>query len=497
MPRITMFLKKYRTFLTVVVSFVAGVMTMAVAQSPQLRNHNLLTSVEASFRNESAKQTEAQEARALESLPLGDEPVHEDKGSPFWEPSQVNSGGLDLNVEIVNIEPEKSPEITDETVDKILSDYQKRISPDVDIPYLLFHQTKFWFRVYTEFDSDKKIIHDSLHPHIIYDVVDVAEIMSQPARASWLNTVKAQKAVSKRVAEIRAKLIKMAKKHEADMDEEELGWLEQFKDIEGNQKKIILTAAQNLRIQTGQKDFFENGLSISGRYIDGMETIFKEKGLPPELTRLPFVESSFVIGATSKVGAAGIWQFMPGIGRRYMTVNDHVDERRNPWKATEAAAKLLKENYQILHKNWGLALTAYNHGPSGVRLAMQKIGTRDIAKIVKSYRSRNFDFASANFFTCFLAAVHAQMYKDVLWTDHIYEPALAFESLKLKKNFKPRQLVEATGLSDEQILMFNPELDRSFKRNYLIPKGYRIFLPADSKSNVQNAVASKLEESQN
>ena len=478
---------KNQVLLVSAMSFAAGVFATTVIQATSfIKTENV--QLNAKLKNE------AIEAKALESLPLADEQVREEKNSPFWQPTLTTEGSLDFNFEIVNIAAEKTPEITEETVDKILSDFEGRISPEFAIPSLIFNQTKFWFRIYTEFNSDKKVIHDALHPHIIYDVIDISEIMALPTRATWLNTIKAQKAVSKRVAEIRMKLQKMARKNKENMDQEELGWLTQFEDIKGNQKKIILTAAQNLRVQTGQKDFFENGLSISGRYIEGMEAIFKEKGLPTELTRLPFVESSFVIGATSKVGAAGIWQFMPGIGRRYMMVNDQIDERRNPWKATEAAAKLLKENHMILHKNWGLALTAYNHGPGGVRRAMQKIGTRDIAKIVKSYRSRNFDFASANFFTCFLAALHAQMYKDILWTDHLYEPALAFDSLKLKKSFKPFQLVTAMGLSDEQILMFNPELDRTFKRNYSIPKGYRIFLPAESKDTVQNAVAAKAED---
>ena len=313
--------------------------------------------------------------------------------------------------------------------------------------------------------------------------------MAQPARAQWLNVEKAQKAVQKRVAQIRLQLQKMARKNKEQMTGEELAWLSQFEGIKGNQKKIILTASQNLRVQTGQKDFFENGLSISGRYLDGMETIFKEKGLPIELTRLPFVESSFVIGATSKVGAAGIWQFMPGIGRKFMAVNDQYDERRNPWKATEAAAKLLKENYIILHKKWGLALTAYNHGPGGVRRAMEVTGTKDIAKIVKTYRSKNFDFASANFFTCFLAAVHAQMYRDILWPDHSYESPLAYDSMKLRKAYKPQQIVQATGLTVEEILKYNPELDRTFKKNQVIPKGYRMFLPADVSSNLQKTLA--------
>jgi membrane-bound lytic murein transglycosylase D len=393
--------------------------------------------------------------------------------------------------EITDIEEEKAPQITEATADQILMDFQKRIDPDFHIPELIFNQTKFWFRVYTEFDSTKKIIHDSLHPHIIYDVIDITNILAQPARAKWLNVVKAEKLVSQRVHNIRTQLTKMARKSKENMTTEELKWLAQFEEIKGNQKKIILTAAQNIRVQTGQKNFFENGLSISSKYLDGMETIFKERGLPVELTRLPLVESSFVIGATSKAGAAGIWQFMPGIGRKFMMVNEQIDERRNPFKATEAAAKLLRENYIILHKNWGLALTAYNHGPGGVRRAIQAIGTKDIAKIVRSYRSKNFDFASANFFTCFLAALHAQTYRDLLWTDHVYEPTLAAETLRLPKSYRPRQLAELTGLTHQQILSYNPELDRTFKFNALIPKGYRLFLPPETIASMQELFAAR------
>jgi membrane-bound lytic murein transglycosylase D len=409
---------------------------------------------------------------------------------PFWQNEEAEEIFNELHLsEILNIEDEVKPQISDATPDRILSDFDGRIAPEFEVPELIFNQTKFWFRVYTEFDSNKKIIHDSLHPHIIYDIVDISGILAQPARASWLNVVKAQKAVTKRVAEIRSQLKKMARKKKEDMTSEELGWLAQFEGIKGNQKKIILTSAQSLRVQTGQKDFFEGALSTSGLYLEGMEAIFKSKNLPVELTRLPFVESSFVIGATSKVGAAGIWQFMPTIGRQFMRVNDQVDERRSPWKATEAAAKLLKENYTILHKKWGLALTAYNHGPGGVRKAMERTGSKDIARIVRSYRSKNFDFASANFFTCFLAALHAQSYRELIWPDRQPAPALIYDSIALKRSMRPHQLVKITGLSDEEILLYNPELDRSFRRNYVIPKGYRLFLPSEAKFTLQKPIA--------
>lgn len=388
---------------------------------------------------------------------------------------------FNIHFELTNIEPEKKVVLTDEVTDQILSDYQNRISAEFAVPELIFNQTKFWFKVYTQFDSNKKIIHDSLHPHIIYDIVDVSEIMTLPTRASWLNVEKAQKMVSTRVAEIRLKLKKMANKNEKNMDAEELGWLASFKEIQGSQKKIILRASQNLRVQTGQKDFFEKGLLVSGRYLSGIEEIFKSHKLPTELARLPFVESSFVIGATSKVGAAGIWQFMPGIGRKFMVINEQFDERRNPWKASEAAAKLLKENHMILYKNWGLALTAYNHGPGGVKTAMKKLGTKDIGTIVRNYRSRNFDFASANFYTCFLAAVHAQKYREILWSDRTTESPLNYSTTRLKKSMKPIELAKNLGFSFQDILLYNPELDRSFKKNTIIPKGYRVFLPVSNK----------------
>lgn len=421
------------------------------------------------------------------------EPVMAESVSPFWQQNQTGvepifaEMGLD---EILNIDQEESPKITEATPDRILIDFQSRIGADFKIPELIFNQTKFWFRIYTEFDSTKKVIHDSLHPHVIYDVVDISEILEAPSKAKWLNVQKASRTVSARVAEIRKKLRKMSTKKIEDMDEEELRWWEQLQAIKGPQKRVVNTASASLRVQTGQKDFFEKGLTLSGRYLEGMEAVFAEKNLPLELTRLPFVESSFVIGATSKVGAAGIWQFMPKIGRKFMLVTDRIDERRNPWKATRAAAQLLKENHQILNKKWGLALTAYNHGPGGVRKAMQVTGSSDIAQIVRQYRSRSFDFASANFYTCFLAALHAHTYRDMLWPDHIIEPSLSYEKVKVKRSAHVRDLLRKSNLAVEEFLAYNPELDRSLRRNDMIPAGYQLLLPVEAAQLFSNSLAS-------
>ena len=120
-------------------------------------------------------------------------------------------------------------------------------------------------------------------------------------------------------------------------------------------------AHDGVRFQLGQADRFREGLLRSGTWEGHIAEVFAERGLPPELAALPHVESSFDPTAYSKVGAAGLWQFMPATGRRYLRIDDAVDERLDPFRATEAAAQLLDFNYRFLG-SWPLALTAYNHG---------------------------------------------------------------------------------------------------------------------------------------
>jgi len=104
------------------------------------------------------------------------------------------------------------------------------------------------------------------------------------------------------------------------------------------------------------------------------------------------------------VGAAGLWQFMRSTGRRYMRIDAAIDDRLDPFRSTEAAAQLLAYNYRLLG-TWPLALTAYNHGAAGMRRAKDSMGTDDIERIVRNYKSPSFGFASRNFYVSFLAAL--------------------------------------------------------------------------------------------
>ncbi len=98
--------------------------------------------------------------------------------------------------------------------------------------------------------------------------------------------------------------------------------------------------------------------------------------LPPELEYLPIVESNYKTAAKSKSGALGLWQFMTNSVKPFLTLNDYVDERLDPWKETDAALKKLKENYDFFG-DWLIAIAAYNCGAGAMSRAIAKLSKED------------------------------------------------------------------------------------------------------------------------
>lgn len=375
--------------------------------------------------------------------------------------------------------------------ERILNDYDNRISDRFAIAEGLRDRVGFWFDVYTKYDSNRRVIHHTRYPWIIYKVVDVTDIiLSKSPKRRWMRNNKADQHVKREMARVRAALRSVAKRRSLkDLDSYEALVVDALRKLGGNVRKEARRAIGEVRVQTGQKDFFIEGLTISPRYLGTMEEIFREHNLPVELTRIPFVESSFNKHAISKVGASGIWQFMGNTGRKFMIVNERIDERRSPFKSTEAAARLLKENHLILYRSWPLAVTAWNHGPGGLRKASQAVGSKDLARIIKNYRSKRFDFASANFYSEFLAALHAQMYQMEVYGPIEKEMELNLEVVRLKRPTKVKNIVRVSGLSIEEFLSINPELKKAASINMTLPKGFRFHVPNEARQDIERHLA--------
>jgi membrane-bound lytic murein transglycosylase D len=167
---------------------------------------------------------------------------------------------------------------------------------------------------------------------------------------------------------------------------------------------LLLRAASNIRAQQGLREKVDEGMQRAQGLLPRILSILRRHNVPHELAALPLVESSFNPHARSKAGAVGLWQFITSTGKRYLNITRRRDDRRDPIRATDAAARLLKHNYDALG-SWPLALLAYNHGKEGILMAKATLGSSAVEDIIVHYNGPRFGFASRNFYPEFLAAL--------------------------------------------------------------------------------------------
>lgn len=154
--------------------------------------------------------------------------------------------------------------------------------------------------------------------------------------------------------------------------------------------------------QTVRHESIQNALNRSAAYIDGFKKIFRAYQLPEDLVYLPIIESGFRVEALSRAGARGIWQFMASTARMFgLRVDWMVDERRDPYKSTLAAAKYLKCLYEE-YGDWFLALACYNGGTRRVNRAIGDLKTRDFFRIAQT---RYLRLETRNYVPAFLASL--------------------------------------------------------------------------------------------
>jgi membrane-bound lytic murein transglycosylase D len=227
----------------------------------------------------------------------------------------------------------------------------------------------------------------------------------------------------------------------------------------------------------GQADRFREGLIRAAVWEKPIARTLSQHGVPPEIAALPHVESSFNVAAYSKVGAAGLWQFMPSTAKRYMRVDSLVDERLDPYSATEGAANLMLYNYRLVG-TWPLAVTAYNHGPGGLRRAQDALGTSDIAVIVKRYQGATFGFASRNFYVAFLAALEVDRNAEKYFGPLTRLPDTESTPVELPDYISVDALAKAFKVDMGALRVLNPALRPPiWSGSRLVPRGYRLRLP--------------------
>ncbi len=357
------------------------------------------------------------------------------------------------------------------------------------VPAKLEPNVDFWTRVYTEYDSHQKLLHDERYLNVIYGVLDFTELDASAKSAGRKSALKREH-IRQTKSSYRALLRDLAAGRVSKSHPQEQAKIRRlFESVPGGREKYS-AAVSRLRTQTCLKDQFAEGIERSGVYMAAIEKVFRRRGLPVELTRLPFVESLFQWRARSSAAAGGIWQFVPSTARLYrLKMELELDERYDPLRATDAAARHLEDNYKSLAA-WPLAITAYNHGLGGMRRAVRSVGTRDIGEISTRYRSRNFGFASRNFYSEFVAA--ARIYEDRERYFPDAEPRAALSSGEFSPgHYVPiRELAKSAGTELDKLKEMNPALTPAVWAGHVyLPRNYPLRVPPGKVSAFEAAYA--------
>lgn len=195
-------------------------------------------------------------------------------------------------------------------------------------------------------------------------------------------------------------------------------------------------------------------LGAGNFYIPIFEEALDYYGLPLELKYLPVIESALDPTAKSRAGAVGLWQFMLPTGKRYdLKVNSLVDERRDPIKSSWAAAKYLKDLYEIFG-DWSLVIAAYNCGPSNINKAIHRAdGVRDYWAIYPYLPKETRGYVPA-----FIAANYIMTY----YCDHNICPMktkwpIATDTVMVSQNLHFEQISALCGIDKEDLRALNPQ----------------------------------------
>lgn len=231
------------------------------------------------------------------------------------------------------------------------------------------------------------------------------------------------------------------------------------------------------------REIVETGLRRSGRYSDMIRRTLREEGLPQDLIYVAQAESAFLPQSVSRAGARGIWQFMPFRGEQYdLRRTWFVDERSDPGKSTRAAARHLKDLYQMFG-DWYLVMAAYNSGPGNVERGIERTGYADFWELEK----RNVLPAQTKDYVPIILAL-ALVAKDPgrYGVQAAPERPAGVEFVKAGHSIDLRLVSDATDVGLEDLRQVNPELLRMVTPD---DPNYELRLPAGTADKFRAAIA--------
>jgi membrane-bound lytic murein transglycosylase D len=205
------------------------------------------------------------------------------------------------------------------------------------------------------------------------------------------------------------------------------------------------------------RDKFLPGLIRSGLYLPMIQRIFEEQGLPKDLAYMAHVESAYKVNAFSRAKAKGIFQFIAGTGRRYgLRIDNWVDERSDPEKATRAAAAYLKDLYAMFG-DWYLALAAYNAGEGKIQRTLERTGQTDFWSLTSKRVLRN---ETVNYVPAILAATLISKDPRRFGFEFEPEPPLTYDTALVEGAVHLKVLARCAGTDIETMQRLNPALRR-------------------------------------
>ena len=228
-----------------------------------------------------------------------------------------------------------------------------------------------------------------------------------------------------------------------------------------------------------KRNYTQTMLERKNYYFPIFEYYLRKYEMPDALKYLAIVESGLNFKAKSKVGALGLWQFMPGTGRDFrLEQTTHLDQRQNPWLATEAACRFLKSLHNTFG-DWELALAAYNCGPGNVMKAMRKSGKRGFWEIYNFLPQETRSY---------VPQFHAVVYSMNYAREHNIHPdidsvlvSVPLDSFQINKSFDLKKLESILGMTPRSLHQYNPEVRSTvFPGGVLLVPGSHSYLLASN-----------------